>query len=95
MQENNLSLFTLFSYIVPEKMIYNFKSLSCIRNENHESGAILVAPGSQNLPFNEEAFDVALRIQAPALVENDKHFFTNVRCLLRPGGILVVTMTNH
>ncbi len=73
----------------------NFKSLSYIRNKNHESGAILVAPGSQNLPFNEEAFDAALCIQAPALVENDKHFFSNVRCFLRPGGILVVTMTNR
>lgn len=73
----------------------NFKSLSYIRNKNHESDAILVAPGSQNLPFKQEVFDAALCMQVPALVTNDKHFFTNVHCLLRPGGILVVTMTNR
>ena len=71
----------------------NFKSLSYIRNKNYESDVILVAPGSQNLPFKEEVFDAALCIQVPALMD-DKHFFKNVRRLLRPGGILVFTMTN-
>ena len=54
-----------------------------------------IAPGIDGLAFSEKSFDVALCIQVPDLVENEKAFFLKVFSLFKREGRLVVTLTNR
>ena len=46
------------------------------------------------LPFGKNAFDVALGIQVQDYFNDVRNFYNEIRRVLKPGGLAVVTMTN-
>ena len=70
-------------------------SLTYIKTHSYDIPLVIVAPGSDTLPFRKGVFDVILGIEVPDLTENDINFFPRVAELLRVGGRLVVTVTNR
>lgn len=56
--------------------------------------SLLLQADGARLPFGENVFDVAIGIQVQDYFDDVRDFYAEVRRVLKPGGLAVVTMTN-
>lgn len=71
---------------------YAATPLQILKKRQPES--LLLQADGACLPFGENTFDAVISIQVQDYFDDVRHFYREVRRVLKPGGLAVVTMTN-
>jgi SAM-dependent methyltransferase len=71
---------------------YYFETLTKFKNQYEE--AILINANAEFLPLKASIFNCVIAVQIVDLVSNHRIFFREVKRILKPGGLLLITFTN-
>jgi ubiquinone/menaquinone biosynthesis C-methylase UbiE len=69
----------------------NYKAINFCRNFYDQTGATFLQGNAQNLPFEQDSFDVILNVESSHRYPEPQKFFDEVYRVLRPGGYFLFT----